>query len=69
MRAPLVKAEQHGTVRVADLTPVIMTRSRFGLPKERLIPFEAPRNVRDADDCPGELHYGLSVTIAFRAPI
>jgi len=56
VRAPLVEAQQHGSIRVADLTPVIMTRSRFGLPKERLVPFEAERNVSDADDCPGAFH-------------
>ena len=56
VRAPLVETQQHGSIRVADLTPVVMTRSRFGLPKERLVPFEAQRNVFDADDRPYALH-------------
>src|SRR5450755_5074433 len=57
VRAPLMEAQQHGSIRVADLTPMVMTRSRFGLPKERLVPSEAERNVSDADDCPCALHY------------
>jgi hypothetical protein len=52
-----METQQHGSIRVADLTPVVMTRSRFGLPEERLLPFEAERNVSDADDCPCALHY------------
>jgi hypothetical protein len=56
VRAPLVETRQHGSIRVADLTPVVMTGSRFGLPEERLLPFEAERNVSDADDCPCALH-------------
>ncbi len=56
MRAPLVETQQHGSIRVADLTPVLMSRNRFRPPEERLIPFEASRNVSDADDCPCALH-------------
>ena len=56
VRAPLVETQQHGSIQVADLTPVVMTRSRFGLPKERLVPFEAAWNVSDADDRPYALH-------------
>jgi hypothetical protein len=33
-----------------------MTRSRFGLSKERLVPIEAAWNVSDADDRPYALH-------------
>src|ERR1700728_3005166 len=56
VRTPLVETQQHGSVRVADLSPVAMSRSRFGLSKERLVPFETERNVSDADDCPYALH-------------
>ena len=56
MRAPLVETQQDGSIRIADLTKVVMARSRFGLPKERLVPFEADRNVSDADDRPCALH-------------
>ena len=56
MRAPLVEAEQHGSIRIEDLTPVVMGRMRFGLAKERLVPFEAARNVAHADDRPCAFH-------------
>src|SRR5258707_14135876 len=57
VRGPLMETEQSGYIRVADLTQVVMSRSRFGLPKERLVPFEAVWNISDADDCPCALHY------------
>ena len=41
MRAPLVEAEQHGSIRIQDLTKVVMARRRLGLAEERLVPFEA----------------------------
>ena len=56
MRAPLMETQQHGSIRVKDLTPVIMGRTRFGLPKEQLVPFAADRNVSDADNGPCALH-------------
>lgn len=56
MRAPLVEAEQHGSIRVQDLTKVVMARSRLGLAEERLVPFEAARNITYADDRPCALH-------------
>jgi len=56
VRAPLVETQQDGSIRIENLTKVVMARSRFGLPKERLVPFEAERNVSDADDCPCALH-------------
>ena len=49
MRAPLVEAEQDGSIRIQDLTKVVMARSRLGLTEERLIPFEAAGNVPYAD--------------------
>ena len=52
MRAPLVEAEQHGSIRIQDLTKVVMARRRLGLAEERLVPFEAARNVTYADDRP-----------------
>ena len=41
MRAPLVKAEQHGSIRIQDLTKVVMAGRRLRLAEERLVPFEA----------------------------
>src|ERR1700745_526000 len=56
VRAPLVEAEQHGSIRIEDLTPVVMGRMRLALAEERLVPFEAARNVPYADDRPCAFH-------------
>jgi hypothetical protein len=63
VRAPLVETQQDGSIRIANLTPVVMTRSRFGLPKKRLVPFEAARDVSDADDRPRALHRVSAVAL------
>jgi hypothetical protein len=39
VRAPLVEAEQDGSIRIQDLTKVVMARTRLGLAEERLVPF------------------------------
>jgi len=56
VRAPLVEAEQHSSIRIEDLTPVVMGRMRLVLAEERLVPFKAARNVPHADDCPDAFH-------------
>ena len=56
VRAPLVEAEQDGSIRIQDLTKVVMGRRRLGLAEERLIPFEAAGNVAYTDDCPCAFH-------------
>src|SRR5437899_12746576 len=56
VRAPLVEAEQDGSIRIQDLTKVVMARRHLGLAKERLVPFEAARNVAYADDRPCAFH-------------
>ena len=56
VRAPLVEAEQDSSIRIQDLTKVVMARRRLGLAKERLVPFEAARNVAYADDRPCAFH-------------
>ena len=56
MRAPLVEAEQDGSIRIQDLTKVVMARRRLGLAEERLVPFEAAGNVADTDDRPCAFH-------------
>src|SRR5262245_2540832 len=56
MRAPLVEAEQHGSIRIHDLTEVVMLRSRLGLAEEDLVPIEAAGNVPYADDRPCAFH-------------
>jgi len=56
VRAPLVKAEQDGSIRIQDLCKVVVARRRLGLAEERLVPFEATGNVADADDRPRAFH-------------
>jgi hypothetical protein len=59
VRAPLVEAEQDGSIRIQDLTKVVMARSRLGLAKKRLVPLEATRDVADANNRPCTFH-GMS---------
>src|SRR4029077_7653848 len=61
VRAPLVEAEQDGSIGIQDLTPVVMARSRLGLAEERLVPFEAAGNVAYADDRPYAFHFHLEI--------
>ena len=56
MRAPLVEAKQHGSIRIQDLTKVVMAWRPLGLAEERLVPFEAAGNVAYADDRPRAFH-------------
>src|SRR5713101_9531633 len=56
VRAPLVQAKQHGSIRIQDLTKVAMARRLLRLAEERLVPFEAGRNVIYADDRPCAFH-------------
>jgi hypothetical protein len=61
VRAPLVEAEQDGSIRIQDLTKVVMARRPLGLAEERLVPFEATANVADADDRPCAFHRSSTV--------
>src|ERR1700758_3137846 len=54
--APLVQAEQDGSIRIQDLTKVIMAWSRFGLTEKRLVPLKAAGNVPHADNRPRTFH-------------
>src|SRR5262249_43079349 len=56
VRAPLVEAEQDGSIRIQDLTKVVVARLRLRLAKDRLVPLEAARNVTHANDCPRAFH-------------
>src|SRR4029453_15509963 len=56
VRAPLVEAEQDGSIGIQDLTKVVMARSCLGLAEERLVPLEAAGNVAYADDRPCAFH-------------
>src|SRR5206468_10927501 len=61
VRAPLVEAEQDGSICIQDLTKVVMARRHLGLAEERLVPFEATGNVADADDRPCAFHRSSAV--------
>src|ERR1043166_9105260 len=67
VRTPLVEAEQDGSIRIQNLTKVVMARRRLGLAEERLVPFEATGNVADADDCPRAFHRSSAVGLTTRA--
>src|ERR1700757_3370364 len=56
VRAPLVEAEQNGSIRIQDLTKVVMAWRRLGLAKKRLVPLKAAGNVPYADDRPRAFH-------------
>src|SRR4051812_24715366 len=56
VRAPLVEAEQDGSIRIQDLAEVVMTRRRLRLAEERLVPADAARNVAHTDDRPRAFH-------------
>src|SRR5262245_20259844 len=53
---PLVKAEQHSSIRVEELTKVGMRWSRRPLAEQWLIPLEAARHITHPDDRPRTLH-------------
>ena len=59
MRAPLVKAEQNGSIGIQQLAKVVVPRRGLRLAEERLIPSEAARDVADADDRPGAFQDNL----------
>jgi hypothetical protein len=56
VRAPPVQAEQNGSVRIRDLTKVIMGWRRLGLAKKRLVPLAARRDIAYANDGPCAFH-------------
>lgn len=56
MDPPLMKAEQNRAIRVADLTEVVVGRSRFRQAKQRLVPRQAAGHIGDSDDGPRTSH-------------
>ncbi len=64
VRAPLVDAEQDGSIYIQNLTKVVMARRRLGLTKERLVPFEAAENIAYAYDRPRAFHRISAVGLA-----
>ena len=65
MGAPLVETKQDGSIRIQDLTKVVMARRRLELSEERLVPFEATGNIADADDRPRAFHRSSFVALTF----
>ena len=67
MGTPLVEAQQDGSILVADLSPVFMSRSSSRPAKERLVPMATARYVCHSDNCPCALHgvltYGRDIRI------
>src|SRR4029434_8063588 len=59
VRTRLVEAKQDGSIRIYDLTPVVMARSCLALAEERLVPFEAARNFLYPDDGPYAFHFEI----------
>ncbi len=68
MSTPFVKAEQDGSIRVEDLTEVVMGGSRLRQAKQRLVPLEADRHVANSDDRPRSPH-GLYRTLHHDVPL
>jgi hypothetical protein len=64
VHAPLVEAEQDGSICIQDLTKIFMARRRLGLAEERLVPFEAVGNIAYADDRPCAFHRISAVGLA-----
>jgi len=56
MGTPLVKAQQDRSIRVEDLTEVVMGGSRVRLAKQRLVPVQTSSHVAYPDDGPCALH-------------
>ena len=56
MCAPLVEAQQDRSIRIEDLTPVVMARRRLRLTEKRLVPLKAFWNVTYANDRPRPFH-------------
>src|SRR5439155_27308079 len=56
MGTPLVKAEQHSSIRVEKLTKVGMARGRRRLAEQRLVPLETPRHIAHPDNRPCAFH-------------
>src|SRR5262245_42362575 len=54
--APLVKAEQHSSIRVEKLTKVGMLWRSCCLAEQRLVPPEAPGHILHPDDRPRAFH-------------
>jgi hypothetical protein len=71
VRAPPVEAEKDSSIRIEDLTKVIMDRSCLGLAEERLVPLAAGRHIAYADDRPRTFHdtspVGLTPSIGAEA--
>jgi hypothetical protein len=64
VRTPLVKTKQDGSIRIQDLTKVIMARRRRRLSKQRLVPLETFWHILYSDDGPCAFHRISAVGLA-----
>jgi len=53
---PLVKAEQHSSIRIEKLAKVGMGRRRRRLAEQRLVPLETRRHIANSNDRPRSFH-------------
>jgi hypothetical protein len=51
-----MKAEQDRSIRIQDLAKVVVGRKHLGLAEERLVPFEAGRDIACANGRPHTFH-------------
>jgi hypothetical protein len=64
MHAPLVDAEQDGSIRIQDLAKVLMARRRRRLSKQRVVPLETFWHIPHPDDGPCAFHRISAVGLA-----
>jgi hypothetical protein len=62
---PLVKAEQDCSIRIEDLTKVVMGGFCLRQAKQRLVPLAAARHIVDANDRPHAPHGALPAAQRF----
>ncbi len=56
MGTPGVKAEQDSSIRIEDLTEVVVSGRCFPQAKERLVPLKTAANVAYPNNCPNAFH-------------
>ena len=72
MGGPLVETEQDRSIRINDLSEVVVGGSRLWQAKQRLVPVDALEHVSYANDDPRALHSflgGEAITTVFRCLI
>src|SRR5262249_20855787 len=60
-----MKTDQHRSIRVHDLAPIVMARPRLRQPKQRLVPAKTAWNIFNPNDRPGSFHTFVPSRLAF----